>query len=141
MCDGLPTEIYSNTPHSGPTRIKQTPHSLSLFNTPPPLNKTPMVLGLTYDTHMTFTPHVSNITNKSLHKLNAMRSLTGTTFGQQKETLCIVYKQYIRTILNYVSTAWYPTISETNLKKLEIVQSKALRIITGCLPSTPHTTY
>ena len=101
-----------------------------------PLNKTPTILGLTYDTHMTFTPHVTNITTKASRKLNALKAVSNTKFGQQKESLAVMYRQFIRTTLNYASTAWYPTIRPTNREKLQVTQNSCLRTITGCTQTT-----
>ena len=44
------------------------------------------ILGVTYNTSMSFAPHVNNIITKCRPRLNALRSLTSTTFGQHKET-------------------------------------------------------
>ena len=86
---------------------------------------------------MTFTPHINNITAKATHKLNVLRTLTNTNFGQQKETMKIVYKQFLRSIINYASPAWFPTLAKQNKDKLITIQNKALRIVTGCLKTTP----
>ena len=102
-----------------------------------PLNKTPTLLGLTYDTHMTFTPHVNRINLKAQKRANSLRYLTNTNYGQQKESLTTLYKQFIRTSLNYATPAWHPSTSQTNRNKLQTTQNKALRTITGCTRSTP----
>ena len=47
------------------------------------------ILGVTYNTSMTFASHVNNIITKCRPRLNALRSLTGTTFGQQKKHLSL----------------------------------------------------
>ena len=109
----------------------------TLNNTIIPHKQETKILGVTYNTSMSFSPHVSDITAKCRSRLNALRSLTGTTFGQQKETLCAVYKQYIRSIIDYASPAWHPAISNTQLNRLQIIQNTALRIILGCTQSTP----
>ena len=85
---------------------------------------------------MSFAPHVTNIVTKCRPRLNALRPLTGTTFGQHKETLTIVYKQYIRSIIDYASPAWHPALSNTQLNKLQIIQNTALRIILGSTQTT-----
>ena len=86
---------------------------------------------------MTFTQHTKNIARKALKKTNTIKTLASTEFGQNKETLNILYKQFIRTTLNYASTSWYPTISSSNLQTLQKAQNNTLRTITGCLPTTP----
>jgi hypothetical protein len=108
-----------------------------LHNSILPLNKTPTILGITFDTHMTFTPHINNITTSANRKISALKALTGVKFGQHKETLKIVHKQFIESTLNYAYPVWGPIISTSNWTKLEKVQNGALRTITGCLRTTP----
>lgn len=121
-----------------PDRRESNKHpQLHLNNTTIPLNKTPTILGVTLDTHLTFSSHVEKTTAIASRKLNAIRTLTNTSFGQSKESLNILYKQFVRTTLNYAAPSWSPTISQTNLNRMEKVQNKALRINTGCTSTTP----
>ena len=98
-----------------------------------PLNKTPKILGVTYDTHMTFTNHIQNIKKIATRKTNTTKALAGFKFGQRKESMAIIYKQFTRTSINYSNPAWFPTISDcpTNLTTLQTLQNNALRVITG----------
>lgn len=41
----------------------------------------------TYNTHMTFTALPNNIITKATHKVNALRTWTGTRFEQEKDSL------------------------------------------------------
>ena len=91
----------------------------------------------TNDTSMTFKQHVTNIKNKVTPRLNALRSLANTTFGHDKETTKTVYKQYIRSVMDYGSPAWAPNLAETHHNTLQTIQNKALKIITGCTATTP----
>jgi hypothetical protein len=95
------------------------------------------ILGATYDPSMTFGPHINNIVNNTNIRLNSLWALGGTKFGKNKETLAPTYKQFIRTVLAYASPAWAPALSNTNIQKLQTLQNKALRIVTGCTQSTP----
>lgn len=47
---------------------------------------------------------------------------------QEPESLCIIYKQYIRSVLNYASPAYSPTLANADLPKLQTIQNKALKI-------------
>ena len=38
------------------------------------------------------------------------RAFANTTFGLDKETTIKVYKQYIRTVMDYASTVWMPNL-------------------------------
>ena len=46
-----------------------------------------------------FHPARRKINTKAKTRLNVLRALTNTTFGQSKEDITLVYKQYIRSIL------------------------------------------
>ena len=86
---------------------------------------------------MTFKQHITNIKNKVTPRLNALRSLAHTTFGHNKETTTTVYKQFIRSVMDYASPAWASNLAETHLNTLQTLQNKALKIITGCTATTP----
>jgi hypothetical protein len=86
---------------------------------------------------MTFGPHIKNIVNNANARLNSLRSLGGTKFGKDKETLAPTYKQFIRTVLAYASPAWALALSNSNIQKLQTLQNKALRTVTGCTQRTP----
>ena len=81
------------------------------------------------------TPH--DIKQKCTHRLNTLRTLTGTGFGQQKETLTLIFKQYIRSVWEYASPAWAPNLAITHHNTLQTIENNALRIITGCTQNTP----
>ena len=40
------------------------------------------ILGVTYDTSLSFKDHIYDIKQKCTHRLNTLRTLTGTDFGQ-----------------------------------------------------------
>ena len=110
---------------------------LQIHNTPLSTQNHNKILGVTIDTQHTYTQHVNDICNKANKTLNILRCLTATKWGQQKETLLTTYKTITRPILEYASTTWSPTISQTNIDKLQVIQNKALRIATGCTQDTP----
>jgi len=86
---------------------------------------------------LTFTHPITDIISKANGKINVLRGLAGTTWGQQKETLTYIYKQFIRTTIGYAQTGWFTTTSHTNRERLQRVQNTALRVITGCTRTTP----
>src|SRR5215469_12530778 len=121
-----------------PNRRETSTHpQVTLFNFPLPINKIPTILGVKYDPRMTFTPHVKEITRKTTIKNKVLRTLTGTNFGQHKEILRTVYKQFIRPTLSIVSPVWYFPLSQANKDILQKLQNRSLRIITGCTATTP----
>ena len=102
-----------------------------------PLDRSPKILGVNLDTMLKFGPHISRTVDKARKTLNVLRAVAGCDFGQDKETLIHTYRATTRAILEYGNAAWRPTISDTQLKKLERVELAALRVATGCASSTP----
>jgi hypothetical protein len=121
-----------------------TPHTAQYYHDPQvkinnqllPLEHNPKIQVLTFDTMLTFTPHHRTMAAKALKRNNILKALSGTSFGQDKETLLQTYKAISRPIIENASPAWSPFTSPTNITHLQTVQSCALRTITGC-----HNTY
>ena len=118
---------------SSPTTQKNITLQLTLDNTAIPHKQSTKILGVTYDTSLSFKDHIHDIKQKCTHRLN---TLSGTDFGQQKETLTLIYKQYIHSVLEYASPAWAPNLAITHHNTLQTIQN-ALGIITGCTQTTP----
>ena len=110
---------------------------LTMNNIPIPHTPTPTILGITYDTGLTFKQHITNIKNKCTPRLNALKSLAHTTFGQNKETTTRVYKQFIRPVIEYASTAWSSNLANSHYTTLQTLQNRALTTITGCTQKSP----
>jgi hypothetical protein len=67
------------------------------------------------------------------NKINqVMKALSGTSWGQDKQTLISTYKCLTRPVLEFGAPIWCPNISETSLRKLQVVQNSGLRMATGC---------
>ena len=62
---------------------------------------------------------------------NILKTLTGTSGEQQKETLLMTYNAVGRLIINYASPVCSPNLHDTNYRKIQYTQNKALRIATG----------
>ena len=97
------------------------------------LEKFPTLLGVTFDTMYSFSTHIKNTVIKARSKLNVLKSLAGSTWGQDKDTMLITYKSTCRSTLEYAAPIWTPAISETSWSKLQSIQNQALRLATGCL--------
>ena len=99
-----------------------------------PLEKYPKILGVTFDPHFHFHKHVEAIEKRAKSRLSILKALTGTTWGQQKETIVATYKALIDSIFSYAAPVWFPVAEGSNasVNKLQTVQNAALRIATGC---------
>lgn len=65
-----------------------------------------------------------------------MRGVTGQDWGADKQSLKDIYVGLMRSVLDYGCIV-YESASVTMLKKLDIIQAKALRIILGAVKTTP----
>ena len=100
-----------------------------------PLNPTPKFLGVKMDRGLTFAPHAEEVSQKVSKRTNLIRS-SNPWLGLPKK---ILRKKYIATqgrVLDYAAPAWQPNLSQTQFDKLERLQNKTLRAITGQCSST-----
>ena len=98
-----------------------------------PLKKKPKVLGVTLDTHLTFTQQCKNILVNVQQRNNVLKALADSTWGCDKETLLTTYQAIGRSILSYCCPVWTQSPKDTNTSRLQRAQNSALRITTGCL--------
>ena len=113
------------------TKEVQIHPNVRLDNHLVPLSKTPKLLGVTFDSMMTFSSHIKKAVDSTKKKINIMKSLAGSTWGQDKETLIFTYKAIGRSVLEYGAPIWSPVIKDNNWRKLQTTQNQALRIATG----------
>ena len=97
-------------------------------------NPTPTFLGIIFDYTLFFSKYVSLLKAKFLPRLKALRCITASSWGPSKESLCILYKSFLRPLLTYASPG---SLSVTNVTKLDRLHQVASRAITGCLSSSP----
>jgi len=76
----------------------------------------------------TFNQHTKLTASKASKKINILKSLAGSTWGQSKETLILHYKSICRSVLEYAASVWAPAISDSRWSDLQTVQNSALRI-------------
>ena len=87
-----------------------------------------------------FSTHIKNAVSKAKTRVNVLKALAGSSWGQDKETLLLTYKSICRSTLEYACPVWAPSISQSSWDRLQKVQNQALRVATGCLSmsSTDH---
>ena len=111
--------------------------SLLLLNSRLRFNPIPTFLGVTFDRNLSFSKHVSSLKAKFFPRLKALRCTSASSWGPSKESLSLLYKSFLRSLLTYASPGWFPFLSVTNITKLERLHRAASRAITGCLSSSP----
>ena len=100
-------------------------------------NPTPTFLGVTFDRTLSFSKHVSSLKAKFFPRIKAIRCISASSWGPSKESLSVLYKSFLQSLLTYASLGWFPFLSATNITKLECLHRVASRAITGCLSSCP----
>merc|ERR1712015_241947 len=102
-----------------------------------PLNKTPKILGVHLDTHLTFGPHAVAVAAKASKSLRIVRATAGASWGHQKEVVLATARAFVAPLLNYAAPVWFPIASKSSIAKLQGVQNAALRVATGCHTASP----
>ena len=100
-------------------------------------NPTPTFFRVTFDRTHSFSKHISSLKTKFFPRLKALRCISASSWGPSKESLSLLYKAFLRSLLTYASPGWFPFLSATNLTKLERLHRAASCAITGCLSSSP----
>lgn len=90
-------------------------------------------LGVCLDTKLTFKNHINLLLKNSSLGLKVLRSLAGVHWGSDPCILSMLYKS----IVSCYSTMAYMNSNLSLLRKLDVIQNKALIIITGAMCSTP----
>ena len=96
-----------------------------------PLDQNPKILGVVFDPLFTFSPHVRHVAKKVGERLKIIKALSGTSWGQDAETLLITYKALIKSTLDYAAPVWSPNVKPTPLERLQKLQNAGLRVATG----------
>ena len=84
-------------------------------NTPLKFNPHPTFLGVTFDHTLSFKHHVLSLRKKFHSRFRAFRSIASASWGPSKESLCTLYKAFVRPILTYASPGWFPFSSPTHI--------------------------
>ena len=125
-------EIFSVEPHQANLQP-----NLLLLGSCLHFNPTPTFLGVTLDRTLSFSKHVSLLKAKFFPRLKALRCISAFSWGHSKESLSLLYKAFLQSLLTYTSPGWFPFLSATNFTKLKCLHQVASRAITGCLLSSP----
>ena len=80
-------------------------------------------LGVMFDSTMSFSPHISNITCKAMRTLNFVKR---NLYKCNRDTKCMAYTSLVRPVLEYASSVWDPHLNKKDLA-IEMVQRQAAR--------------
>ena len=100
-------------------------------------NPTPRLLGVILDRQLTFTPHMDELSRRVGPSFQMLKAVSHSEWGWPKKTPKALYHAFVSSHLSYAGAGWQPYICAENQKKLNRLQNKALRAITGQFLSTP----
>jgi ribonuclease HI len=92
-------------------------------------------LGMVFDRHFNWNPHINYLKKRAQSRLNLLKILSGTTWGCNKNTQLKLYRSLIKPILLYGAVA-LSTASYKSIAKIEAIQHKSLIRATHALPYT-----
>ena len=92
------------------TKEVKTQLDLVIGNQHIPTVTRPKILLVAFDNMLTFCAHGKSLQNKMQARTNILKSLAGSSFGKDKETLAISYKAIGRPIANYADPIWSPQL-------------------------------
>ncbi|XP_053960429.1 uncharacterized protein LOC128864703 [Anastrepha ludens] len=119
------------------TKEVQLQLKVKVDDTQIPTVNNPKILGVTFDSLLSFSAHTTAIATKVQNRNKVLKSLAGSTWGKDKEMLLSTFKAIGRPVLNYVAPLWSPGISDSQWTKLQTCQNTALRTVTGCFLMSP----
>ncbi|XP_072389773.1 uncharacterized protein [Diabrotica undecimpunctata] len=93
-------------------------------------------LGIILDRKMIWKDHIEYIVARADKGYNALRAVNYTTWGADPNIALLMYRSYIRSILDY-GCYFYNQAAKTHLQKIDILSNKCLRLCIGALMSTP----
>ncbi|XP_013178986.1 PREDICTED: uncharacterized protein LOC106126064 [Papilio xuthus] len=103
-----------------------------------PINRYDSVkfLGVTLDSKLSGRQHLEHVIKKCEKGVNILRALTGVRWGSHPATLKLLYDAVIRSHFDYGGFLLDPC-KKIALSKLDKIQSRCLRLITGAMRCSP----
>ncbi|KAG6459582.1 hypothetical protein O3G_MSEX011460 [Manduca sexta] len=119
------------------TRKRIIPNiQISLNGLKIPVQNSVKFLGVILDSKLSGVHHLNYISEKCERNVNVLRSLSGVWWGSQPYSQKLLYNAIIRSHFDYGAFLLEPC-NKMAIRKLDKIQSKCLRIITGAMRSSP----
>ena len=87
-------------------------------------------LGMIHDSRLTWSSHIVQVRRKAAQRLRVLGSILHRRSGLSIRNGVLLYKQLIRPMMDYACPIWR-SASCSHVRKLQVLQSKCLRIATG----------
>ena len=119
------------------TKKKQSSKpKLFLGNTPLPFVNNIKILGLMFESKLTWKPHISKTKTTTTKSINILKTLSHAEWGAESNILINLYRSLVRSKLDYGSIC-YTNANPNILKTIDIIHNSGLRVATGAFRSSP----
>jgi hypothetical protein len=108
----------------------KTKVTIEIDNTTVKIAENYRYLGITIDRHLHFGLHVKELHTALQRRLNLLKYIAGIKLGGHLKVLNILYKNFIRSNMDYGATA-NGNAPKTRLQKLDTLQNACLRVVGG----------
>ena len=99
-----------------------------------PCESHPKYLGITLDRTLTYKNHLDQLSQKVSARNNLLRRLSGKTWGASFNVLQTSAVSLVYAPAEYCAPTWSHS---THTKKIDVALNSTMRIVSGCLRSTP----
>ena len=93
-------------------------------------------LGITFDSKLTWGLHIDDLVERCKQPMTLLKMVARRQWGGDRKTLTLMYKQLIRSKIDYGSFL-YSTAKNCHLSKLNRIQYEAIRVIAGLMRTIP----
>jgi hypothetical protein len=101
-----------------------------------PLCRNLRYLGSDFDTMFCFNGQSVSNQKKFSKGVALLRAVGGTNWGFDKETLLRTFNVIIKPAYSFNAPIWVPNTKPSHIQKLQLLQNRAMRVITGCHQAT-----
>ena len=112
--------------------------NICVHGTTIPLNPHPKNIGVKLDRQLTYKQHTEDLRGKVITRNNSIRCLSGSTSGANAKTLRTEALAIVYISAEYATPVWSRS---SHTKKLDVSLNDTMRIITGCVKPTPHSSF
>ena len=109
------------------THLFQTHSDITLEDTQLPLERSPKILGVIMDPFLSFHKYCNYVADRIDKRNNMLKTLAGSSWGQDRETLLRTYNVLGKSIAIYAAPVWSTNAS---FKKIQTAQNADLRTAT-----------
>jgi ribonuclease HI len=124
--------IFTLNPHESKSTLTITLRGQQLPNNP-----TPKFLGVIFDRLLSFRPHAAELKKKLEKRIQAVKALSGTDFGQGESTLRNLARSTVMSTAEYGSSTCTTFGNDKAVDDIQRMVNRTARVITGCVKSTP----